>query len=203
MPIVCNIYIHCICKFYVLYSYIELKEIQNERMNEEAIDNLEGCRSGQNTIKPKRNRSGGIFMITTLTGLIVELKEYIHAETPTEVIKDAVEAFSSSRSHINYFERLEALGYDNMCNLQKRIHSLGRKGHLTELQAYFWTELLHRTFVDSFHIAKHKCELCSVNHPKKTCCLDGNLTKFKEIRVNYDKKNKQKRYYTKINDEVK
>lgn len=99
---------------------------------------------------------------------------------------------------------MEALGYDNMCNLQTRLHNLGKQGNLTNVQAFFWDQLRYRTFVDSFHIAKHKCKLCSIQHEEKICCFDANLTKFKEIFAKYifDTYLKSKRYYTKINDEV-
>ena len=82
-------------------------ELQNERDDDELIDNLGGCRSGANTIKPQRDRSGGIFIISTLSGFILMLKEYIHRETSTEVIGDAAKAFSSCDSQINNFERMK------------------------------------------------------------------------------------------------
>lgn len=66
----------------MLFSYlnIELKKLQDERDNDEAIDAMEGCRSGENTIQPDRSRTGGIFIISTLSGFIIKLKEYIHRE---------------------------------------------------------------------------------------------------------------------------
>lgn len=181
-----------------------MKDLQNERENDEAIDELEGCRSGANTIKPKRERTGGIFCISTLSGFIIYLKEYIHRETPTEVISDAVKAFSELGSNINYFERLEALGYDNMCNLQARIHNAGKNDEMNDKEAYFWSELYYRTFVDGFHMKTHKCELCDKDHEKGICCFDTTLPKFKEIMTEYENYCKEKRMkYTKINDEVK
>ena len=149
--------------------------------------------------------TGGIFIISTLTGFIIDLKEYIHRETSTEVMMDAVRAFMSLPSHINYFERLEALGYDNMCNLQGTIHNTGKKGMLNDKEAFFWTEMLYRTFVDSFHIAKHICRLCSIKHPDGTCCFDATLPKFKKIfkKIHTEEYARNKVHYTKINDEVK
>ena len=183
---------------------IELLEIYKEREDDETIDELEGCRSGQNTINPKRNRTGGIFCISTLSGFIIDIREYIHRETPTEITSDAVEAFTSLQSHRNYFERMEALGFDNMCNLQKKIHVSGRNDLLTPLQAYFWHQLKYRTFVDSFHISRHTCPLCHLNHPEGLCCLDSSLKKFQKIFKHNEKYNEKKKMkYTKINDEVK
>ena len=176
-----------------------------KRDNDEAIDALEGCRSGANTIKPDRNRTGGIFIISTLSGFIIELKEYIHRETPTEVTSDAVNAFTLLQSHRNYFERLESIGYDNMCNLQKKIHKSGKNGELSEMEAFFWTELLYRTFVDSFHIAKHKCPLCDIKHEAGICCFNTKLPKFKDIFTEYvyNTYEKSKRFlFTKVKDEV-
>ena len=115
-----------------------------------------------------------------------------------------MEAFTLLESHRRYFERMEALGFDNMCNLQKKIHVSGRNGLLTEKQAYFWHELLYRTFVDSFHIFKHKCPLCNIHHPDGLCCFDSNLKKFENIfKHNQKYKEQKKMKYTKINDEVK
>lgn len=101
---------------------------------------------------------------------------------------------------------MEALGFDNMCNLQKKVHVSGKNDLLTQLQAYFWNEMLYRTFVDSFHIAKHVCPLCDKNHPEGLCCFDSNLKKFQNIfKKNQNNKDKEKKKmaYTKINDEVK
>ena len=179
-------------------------ELQNERDDDDVIDSLGGCRKGSNTIKPKRDRTGGLFIISTLSGFIVSLKEYIHRETSTEVLRDVPEAFISCPSHQKYFERMEALGYDNMCNLQNRIHNLGKQGCLSDTQAYVWSELRTCTFVDSFHLAKHTCPLCSTKHPDGNfCCFDTKLPKFKEICKNIENYQKNKKYYTKINDEVK
>lgn len=183
-----------------------MKELQDERDNDEVIDNLHGCRSGVNTIKPERGKTGGIFIISTLSGFIIELKEYIHRETSTEVITDTPKAFTTLQSHINYFERLEALGYDNMCNLQTRVHNLGRQSNLSDLEAFFWDDLRSRTFVDRFHIAGHNCPLCSKDHEKCLCCFDISLPKFKEIFATkeFTKYMKSKTFkYCKINDEVK
>ena len=187
-----------------MFKFTELLEIYKEREDDDEIDDLDGCRSGQNTINPKRNRTGGIFCISTLSGLIVDLREYVHRETPTEITSDAVTAFTTLPSHQKYFERMEALGFDNMCNLQKKIHVSGKNDLLTQRQAYFWSTLLYRTFVDSFHTSKHICPLCNKTHPDGLCCFDSNLTKFKKIFKNKEKYNEKKKiHYTKINDEVK
>lgn len=114
-----------------------------------------------------------------------------------------MKAFTSIQSHRNYFERMEALGFDNMCNLQRKIHISGKNDLLSSLQAYFWDALLHRTFVDSFHISRHICPLCKKNHPEGLCCFDSSLKKFEKIfKHNQKYKEKKKIAYTKINDEV-
>lgn len=187
----------------------ELLEIFREREDDEAIDELKGCRSGENTIRPKRNKTGGIFCISTLSGFIVDLKEYIHRETPTEITSDAVDAFTRTESAIAYFERMEALGFDNMCNLQNKVQNAGKNDLLTDKQAYFWTSMLYRLFVDSFHIFRHVCPLCSITHPSGLCCFDSKLKKFEKVFQHEQKKyksqnlSKKKNGYTKINDEVK
>ena len=175
-----------------------------ERRYDSVIDELNGCRSGENTIRPFRNRTGGIFCISTLSGFIVRLNEYIHRETPTEVTQDAVKAFTLLPSHQKYFERLEALGYDNMCNLQATVHVAGERRTLNQLQQFFWCEMRFRSFVDSFHIKKHICRLCSLSHDEKICCLNSKLEKFKKIFQHEKSRNyKKKEKYTKVNDEVK
>ena len=181
-------------------------ELERQRYSDDAIDELKGCRSGANTIQPKRDRTGGMFLISTCSGFIVFGKEYIHRETPTEVTTDAVKAFTTTDSCRNYFERLEALGYDNMCSLQRTIHVFGSKDALTPIQSYFWSEFRDRTFVDSFHLAKHICPLCNKSDDKGIHCFDSSLPKFESIFNEYNKfcKSKGKRMkYTKVNDEVK
>ena len=147
-----------------------------------------------------------MFIISTCSGFIIYGTEYIHRETPTEVTIDAVKAFTTLQSNRNYFERLEALGYDNMCNLQATIHSNGRKGHFDSLQAFFWSELADRSFVDGFHLKTHDCELCDINHENGTCCFDTSLDKFKSIfpKEEFGNYMKSKRNTdTVVNDEVK
>ena len=147
-----------------------------------------------------------MFIISTCSGFIIYGTEYIHRETPTEVTISAVKAFTTLQSNMNYFERLEALGYDNMCSLQATIHANGRKGNFDSLQAYFWSQLADRTFVDRFHLETHTCELCDINHAKGTCCFDTSLPKFKYIFpkeefTNYMKSKRRKDAV--VNDEVK
>ena len=178
--------------------------ILNERNNDEVIDELDACRSGANTIKPTKHRTGGILCCSTGSGFIVHLTENVHRETPTEVLIETVDAFTTKPSHIDYLERMEAIGYDNMCGLLSRIYSLGTKKLLTPEQAYFWHEMKCRAFVDSFHISTHKCKLCQKD--SNFCVLHPKLPKFKKVllhenNTNYRSKKREKN--TRVNDEVK
>ena len=150
-----------------------------------------------------KNKSGGLFVISTLTGFIVYAKEYTHREIPKEVSMDVVEAFTKKDSNINYFERMEALGYDNMCSLLKTVYKSLRDGKLSELEEFFWNEMGVRAFVDNWHMKNHRCELCSKDHEYTAECLNSKLPKFKKI-FRHDKqyKEKKKQRDTLINDEV-
>lgn len=184
-----------------------LLEIFQQRLHDDIIDDINACRSGANTIPPIKNKSGGLFIISTLTGFIIFSKEYNHREIPTEVAIDTVTAFTKNESNINYFERMEALGYDNMCGLLKTTFKALRDGRLSEIQQYFWNEMSVRCFVDSFHMQTHGCELCSEDHPKSAVCLKSSLSKFKDIFKHKQQDeintNKKKTKHTLINDEVK
>ena len=178
--------------------------ILDERNNDEVIDELNGCRSGANTTRPLQHKTGGILCCSTASGFIVHLTENVHRETPTEVLIETVDAFTTKSSHIDYFERMEAIGYDNMCSLLSRIYSLGTKELLTKEQAYFWHEMRCRAFVDSFHISTHQCKLCKQD--STYCTLHPKLPKFKnvllyEANTNYRSKKREKN--TRVNDEVK
>ena len=156
-----------------------LNVVLDERSNDESIDSLEGCRSGKNTTNPLRHRSGGLLTILTGSGFIVHLTENVHRETPTEVIIETVKAHTKKESHIEYFERCEAVACDNMCNLLERVYSLGKQGLLTNNQIYFWNEMKCRSCVDRFHISTHKCKLCSIE--SEFCVLHPKLKKFREV----------------------
>lgn len=130
----------------------------------------------------------------------------MHRETPTEITQDAVTAFTTLESHKNYFKRLEALGFDNMCNLQKTVHATAKRDGLTQIQKYFWNEMKHRSFVDSFHLKKHKCSLCDRTHEDGECIFDAKLPKYKHV-FDHERqeqyKSKKNIKYTRVNDEVK
>ena len=170
-----------------------IEAIVQERNDDIAIDSLKACRSGKNTIKPQQGRSGGICSWMTLSGFCIELKEYIHRETPTEIILDTVTALTKGPARIQYFQRMESLGYDSMCNLIKRVLKLARRGLLSKEVSHFWSQMLLRTFSDKFHVAKHVCPLCALS--SGNCLLNPALPKFKEVF----KTNEE----AKINDEVK
>ena len=181
-----------------------IDSILDERNNDDVIDKLDGCRSGANTIRPSQHRTGGILCCSTVSGFIVHLTENVHRETPTEVLIETVDAFTTKPSHIDYLERMEGIGYDNMCNLLSRIYSLGTKELLTHEQAYFWHEMRCRAFVDSFHISTHKCKLCQKD--SNYCTLHPHLPKFQNVLMyestkNYRSKKREKN--TRVNDEVK
>ena len=154
-----------------------------------------------------KNKSGGLFVISTLTGFIIYSKEYNHREIPKEVSIDVVDAFTNLNSSINYFERMEALGYDNMCGLLRTTYKALREGRLSEIQEYFWNEMGVRAFVDRFHLKTHGCELCSSNHEKSAVCLKSSLPKFEHIFKQKHKDeintNNKETKHTLINDEVK
>ena len=188
---------------YINISVIDL--ILKEREDDDVIDKLESCRSGKNTIKPVGNRTGGILCISTCSGFIINLKEYAHRETCTEVCIDVVETFIGlgKQSHIDYFERMDSIGYDHMCGLCKRIISMGKQGLLTSDQIFFWTKMMAAAFSDGFHIQKHICELCHMKYTE-TVILNGECKKFDNIFRNpqYLKMEKKKNTYTKVNDEI-
>ena len=147
-----------------------------------------------------------MFIVSTCSGFIIYGTEYIHRETPTEVTISAVKAFTAVESNKRYFERLEALGYDNMCNLMRKIHISGREGRLDSLQSFFWSELVNRVFVDGFHLSNHTCPLCDKTRQEGTCFLDTSLPKFDIIfpKQKFEKYMKSKNFKdTRVNDEVK
>ena len=169
-----------------------MKQIIEERQNDIVIDQLKGCRSGKNTVKPVKERSGGVCAWMTLSGFLIFIKEYIHRETSTEVILDTYEALTRCSARQQYYERLECLGYDAMCNLLGRLLNIANKGWLTPKQSEFWHHLLDRLYCDKFHVSNHKCKYCHIR--SKKCLLNPKLSKFKKTFPEDDQ--------NKINDEV-
>ena len=173
-------------EIYIFILLTVLGLLRDEGDNTRAVDALGGCRSGQNTVAGDYRKSGGLFTLFTLAGIMVTLQEVRHSESPTEVITRTAECMTSTRPTLEYFKRmLVCNGYDMMCNIVKRLLSkemsrLISSCSVSRFVVFFWFMLgMHRLFVDKFHIGKHKERVCStivgegVFHP--------NLSKFEGI----------------------
>ena len=104
--------------------YIVARIIEEEIKNEDAWDQLEGCRRGKHAhleheeeSTAKFERTGGVQGWLTHTNLIVSMEEVVHYETPTVVILSLISLLKSQKA---YAERLTGIGYDMACTLLGR-----------------------------------------------------------------------------------
>ncbi|MCP4523717.1 MAG: hypothetical protein GY828_05900, partial [Candidatus Gracilibacteria bacterium] len=87
--------------------------------------------------------------------------------------------FMKNSTNRNIAERIEAIGYDMMCRIFGRLYTLAKEKRLSDIRYCFWMNLINRAFIDGFHIATHKTDMCENKdgegafHPK--------LSKFKKI----------------------
>lgn len=79
-----------------VYLFVVIDLISRERNGK--WDDLNACRESRHVekIKCSANSSGGIFTIKTATGFILELKSLDRRETPTEIIMDFANYFTST-----------------------------------------------------------------------------------------------------------
>ena len=132
--------------------------------NDEFYNNVKGCRSGSNAALPSAGMSGGVCSFMTLSGFMLAIQPNLYRETPTQVILDLFKCLTQNKATIKYFNIMEAMGWDMMCNILGRLLKLMSKELLSADMLKFWSDdILSRLFVDRFHIAKHVCELCSLH----------------------------------------
>ena len=82
--------------------------IQGEQEDDSYFEELAGCRKGKNATRPKTGWTGGVCNFMTSSGFILFSKELVARETPTQVIFDTMEFFTSSSAAIQFYERAEA-----------------------------------------------------------------------------------------------
>lgn len=84
--------------------------VQEETENDEFMDELNSCRKGKNMIKPISGKSGGTKCWMTCSGFILSMKETLARETPTEVLLQTFDIFSSSQDMEAYYARILCFG---------------------------------------------------------------------------------------------
>lgn len=145
-----------------------------EQVDEEEIDNLEGCRKGENMVKHKSTRSGGLIVFMTCIGFILGLKPVLRTESPTFIFQTLC-ALIYNDSRINeYFSRcIVVFGWDMMCKLMGRLlgkkfrHLLfNEKSEIDEVIKIYYLMVtfgLHRLFIDKMHSNSHKNDECKLS----------------------------------------
>ena len=81
-----------------------------EQEDDEFFDQLQGCRKGKNAIKPETGFTGGVNGWFTSSGFVIKLKENVYRETPTEIIMDTFDIFTSSIRMIMFFQIITLFG---------------------------------------------------------------------------------------------
>lgn len=164
-----------------------------EQKNEGVIDDLGGCRKGENMIKHKTRRSGGLVAWHTEDGKILLMTTILRTESPTWILQMMSDLLFNDEYLKQYFSRCAAaFGWDMMCNIMKRL--LGQKmrsflfhseenekpqseEEIIKIFYIFITFGLHRLFIDFYHAQFHTRDECK--------CKDGvfhvSNKKFKEV----------------------
>ena len=153
--------------------------LQMEINNNTLLNTIPGCRKAKNISWSNRRRTNGINGWMTCSGFIIRLREELIRETPTSVILDTADAFTCNPTITNYFNRLEAAGYDMVCRLYNTVNKLFEAGTLTIKQHNFWCYILDRIFIDIWHVATHTDKMCIKN--VDTGIFHPLLNKFKHI----------------------
>ena len=156
--------------------------IEQEIKNEDAWDQLEGCRRGKHAhleheeeSKAKFERTGGIQGWLTHTNFIVSLEEVVHYETPTVVILSLISLLKSQRA---YAERITAIGYDMAGTLLGRAKTFVEKKLISEEKASILIKIISILFIDKWHVKGHKKDLCNQG---KNGLLHPYLDRYKNI----------------------
>ena len=156
--------------------------IEEEVKNEDAWDQLDGCRRGKHArleddseSQNKLERTGGIQAWKTQSNFIIYLEEVDHYETPTEVLLSLLSLLKLNKQ---YSDRIMAIGYDMACTLLGRAQTLIKKKILTEYEISLLIKILHILFIDKWHVKGHKKPICNQG---KNGLLNPYLDKFKGI----------------------
>ena len=84
--------------------------LQCERDDDKYFDELAGCRKGKNAPKPDTGYTGGVNGWFTTNGFILQIKENIRRETPTEIIIDTFKLFTASVHAILFYQIMSLFG---------------------------------------------------------------------------------------------
>lgn len=147
-----------------------------------------GCRKKQNMKTTTATSTHGLNALFTTTRFCIELREEVYTESPTKIIFSIAKALTRNQTGIKYYQRIEALGYDFMCNIYKTLRSLYSAKKLSERERKFWLPLMDRLFIDLFHVRNHKNPICI--HNPDTGILNPKLDKFNSILITDSKSNK-------------
>ena len=147
-----------------------------------------GCRKKQNMKTTTATSTNGLNALFTTTQFCIELREELYTESPTKIIFSIAKALTRNQTGIKYYQRIEALGYDFMCNIYKTLRSLYSAKKLSERERKFWLPLMDRLFIDLFHVRNHKNPICI--HNPNTGILNPKLDKFNSILITDRKSNK-------------
>ena len=145
----------------------------------ELIENVKGCRKKEYIKCAASKQTKGLNALFTCSGFCISLREEVYIESQTKVILDIPSVLTSSDVAIEYFNRIEAIGYDFMCKLWYSLKNYFRYEKLPDSVNKVWLSLLSRLFIDRFHITTHKDKACQ--EKGGTGFLHPSLPKFKNI----------------------
>lgn len=150
-----------------------------EQTDDNYIEDIDACRSAEDTMIPPHAVTGGLLAFYTMTGTMLILREIVHRETNTAILLIFMSQWEYGDLFVDYFSRITAFGFDVACGLWLRIISLSVSGLLTLRQIWFWMLLMPHFFIDRMHIKGHKKSLC--NKANSDCLFDSGLPKFRNI----------------------
>lgn len=160
-------------------------ELNRDILLDEILSNSgKGCRKESNIIPAASAQTKGVNGWFTCSGFCIKLREEIYKETATQIVIETAKAFTCHSSIRKYFDRLTAIGYDMMCNVNSTFRSLFKNNSLNESENKFWLQLQDRSFIDIWHISTHKNNLCQPD--QKTGIFHPKLKKFRNVLHNID-----------------
>ena len=166
---------------FVLMCFVHSVEniIDTEREDDEFFDQLQACRKGKNATKPAAGYTGGVNVWCTCNGFIIKMKENVCRETPTEIIADTHEIFTSTPRFLLFWSLMTIMGWDMICCIVKRLQTLVKENILSPDQLAFYSIGFVSIFVaDLWHISTHTCKYCVLD--STTCLFHPMLPKFKQ-----------------------
>ena len=127
-----------------------------------------GCKDGKK-VDRFRTRSAGISAIVRPCGIIVDVRELLTCESPSQVMAQLLTLRCDRKVKFSY------VGYDRACELKPFLNNLARKGNMGAVILLDDTDYI----VDRFHIKGHVNPKCDIK--SGDCEFHPDLPKFSVI----------------------